>query len=408
MMDGLNTTFWVGALIGAVLSYIVPKLMDLLTILARGSVGRSVKRLHGAIDIARLVERVLGHYPQESRAVSGVYTDASWPGSIVTLPFLTPAEALTPVRIDDRAALRNLLSVDSAPQPSPKRRKPRGTTFRILLGKRVYEAPTLRFVSASYGSGSIPSISCTRSTFFRCVRTWFRLEDSSLIDTITRTDITRFRGRNFTSFDNAAQSKPPKMVGGSVAVFFTPKAGQMPEVLVASASSEVAGSTSGSHTLVPSFAYIPMRETAEFSILELNVLRELGEELFDLEELEAYYSKPAVNPAWFTDSKAITAITASIQSGNSHYWYLSSGFNALNGTFEIHLALELADEAGLREVIGGAIGNWEIARGDDSSTLEFISLDSERFADWFARADMHAGGAVAICQLRSEFLSAGD
>lgn len=402
---GLDLSFWIGTVIGTALGYVVPKLIDFLGVRARGGLGRSAKRFHSIIDTTRLVSRVLGHYPSETRMQSGIYTDDSWSGGVVRLPFLAPSQALAARRIDDLGELRTLLVIDSQAQPAPKRRRPLGTGFRVLLGKRVFEAPTLRFVRTIYSADTLPSVLCTRSTFLRCVRTWFRLEDASILDTFARRNLTRFRQRDFASFDVAARSPSPKMVGGSVALFFTPQAGQMPEVLVASASPEVAGTTSGSHTLVPSFAYIPMRESVDFSILELNVLRELGEELFDLEELETYYSKPAVNPGWFTDSRAITAITESLHQGRSRYWYLSSGFNALNGTFEIHLALELADETHLREVMDGAVGNWEIARGDDSSTLEFVPLDSDRLTEWFADGDMHAGGAVAICQLRSMFLT---
>jgi hypothetical protein len=190
------------------------------------------------------------------------------------------------------------------------------------------------------------------------------------------------------------------MVGGSVAVFFSPDGCETPSVLVASASGEVAGSTPGGHTLVPSFAYIPMRETQDFSLLELNVFRELGEELFQMDELESYYSHASVDPAWFTESSAMAAIVESVRRGKSVFWYLSSGVNALNSTFEIHLGLELENSEAVRKAVDAAVGNWEIGRGDDSSTLQFVLLNSPVFLQWFQNADMHPGGAVTVCQLQ--------
>ena len=133
--------------------------------------------------------------------------------------------------------------------------------------------------------------------------------------------------------------------------------------------------------------------------MEINILREIGEELFGFQELEDATSQSHFDAEWFLRLSPLTELCGGLAAGDTSLWYLSSGFDAFNGTFEIHVAIDMSKPS-YRKLLDQAVGNWEIARSNNNTQLNFKPLDWRDFLDWHLSGLLSNGSAVAISQVR--------
>jgi hypothetical protein len=173
-----------------------------------------------------------------------------------------------------------------------------------------------------------------------------------------------------------------------------------PQILLQRSSGEIASTATGSYGVIPSLSTSPASEVENWSLLELNILREVAEELFGVEELETGAGEERLDPAWFIRMLPISHIADDLASRATRLRYLSSGFEGLNGTYEIHVALEIEAASETARSLADAVGNWEVAHEDGTKSLLSIPLYSPEIDEWYEEGRLAIGTAVAIAQLR--------
>ena len=354
----------------------------------------AIARVHRKrVDNNKQATRELGEFYQKKITVLTPYR-ATESGREFVLPILSGQDWISVSQLD--ATSEALIKFDPSAKSRFETLRTRSTKRLALRGARIYEGQ-ICYVS-EYNPTGRPTWTVGVCSYAAYASFLLELEAKGL----SKSYVTRSRRRLFSDpLATISEGVRPVAVGATVAL--VDGHSRPYSVLLQRRSSEVIVDA-GKLSFVPVFGLEPNATSARRShlgLLQYNVVREFGEELFDLPELIELSRSGRINPDWIRTIEPISNLENSWQSGDVDFYTLGTGIDLLNPSLHIVIAGVSRNPEGWLSLLAEASGNWEIAGARvGSPSLLSVELESAELAKYVNENQLSSTSVFAYDLLR--------
>jgi hypothetical protein len=380
----------VGAIVGAVSGYLVPKWYeDAKRYLQR----KNREKRQSLLESKNVYEWLIGYYDRRG-SIRDLF-DCKIGRFEVKIPFLTKREwqYIRKIQPEGNEILQFAESSDKGFEIDWRLIK-----RRIGLGQRLFNEPTLYLDRLEQHDSSI-NLHVKSCEYFQMATLLVKLEEETF-RAVQKNDYARgnvpLRDECLRNLTRAQELvKKPFSIGCVVALAV--RIDDSYEIVIqtrAHSTITFGGTKSG----IPNFGLTPIVSIGnDTNILLYNFIREYCEELFSYDELIEVMSQKRADPFWFYNLREAEELLLLIKSNGFALEFLGFGFDALNGTSTIALLAVIEDARASTELKRRLCANWEVAKQTRFiSSIEFVDYKSPQLESWLRENRYHFAGAYAI------------
>ncbi len=388
-----------GAILGTVLSYLVPVLFKLMRHIRYQHLSRNRQLATGKAVyewLVRYYER-RGHLDDLFSCSLGEFTDR--------IPMLTSKDwqYTKEITLEEERFIVHDFGVEKHFTVDK-----RLIAQRELLGQKLFDDPTLYLDSLDQISHTL-RFHVRSCRYFEVATALIKLEEETFNAVRKRTKYRNLpiRDEFFGSREQASKfALKPYSIGCACVLAF--QKGDSYEFLIQTRSSETI--TAGNMQAgIPQFGLVPLpRDDVKIGILTYNFVKEFCEELYNKEELDQLMTSRRTASFWLNTLPQACELLAMLQNGVVRLFYLGFGIDALSGTSTIAL-LGVVKESAFSESLRSNIqANWEVAKrefvGKVVEPLRFIDYHSSEMEKSFRNGELYYGSAFTI-SLATKYLN---
>lgn len=351
---------------------------------------RLADRRRALVTSGSLEKWLTGYYSE--RGASASLPTIRHNSKVRTLPLYAPkawrwGPDVSPLKLGDFEAVLssgNLVHRDANEQP-PDAVRARGKA----LGRAIWNGDAMEILALPDHYQS--SVRARNVGYFHIAEPMIRLEDEAATCAPSRWRRPKIRdGRPCPPLATVTG------LGGTAVVVYDSDEGA--RLLIHRRSRDVA-TNPGLWCTIPTFIVedptASGRERTSYDLTVWNVLREVLEEVFDIDEVTRAHRR--TNADWFFDEVSFASeLAAQYQSGAVQLFHLGWSLNLLNGLLDSMTLVYVRGDRNLYEKLFKNVKGSKLEVDDRDGSILWLPLDSSTLRDLMVEPTFHAGSALAI------------